>query len=158
LRRLLETDARIEGGEGVTAIVKELYMEDSGAIPDEVMPEAPATQAQKLTAAIGGEPAPSATEIVKDMAATVGAPEVMNEVEQTIKEVEKGPLFDEDGFKARVNQVVDQITAKTVAWSDIAKWVGPSGPEEITAANIANLEAYVSAYDPARAKKANKGR
>lgn len=149
LRTLLDTDARIEGGESLTGIIQEITLENPEDLPMDALPEPEPTQAQKLTDAIKTPPQPEAPPpppLEGNGTAEVG---------KAAEAVQSGPLFDQ-GFKDRANRIVDMIIAKPVDWKDIEKWVGPTCPEEITATNIANLEAYVMQYDPARAKKARK--
>jgi recombination protein RecT len=87
LRRLLETDARIEGGEAVTEIVQELNFEE-GEVIDGSAPEGPKTQAQKLAETIGAEVAGAdpgnqgAAAITQEIAATVAGIEGKGEAEK----------------------------------------------------------------------------
>jgi phage RecT family recombinase len=170
LRKLLETDARLEGGENLTNIIQEISLnpeEGMPDLPDEALPATPPTQAQKLADAIKVGP-----EVDGQVASQQDGMIPMNNGEPPTTPIEGGgtkeagdaadkaaggPLFD-PAFEGRVDAVMKIIEERPVDWRDIAKWVGPSRREEITAANLSNLTAYVNAYDPARAKKTNKAK
>jgi recombination protein RecT len=160
LRKLLDTDARLEGGENLTNIIQEITLnpeEGMPELPPEALPEAPATQAQKLADAIKINPEPEPPRVLEEPPPPPINGKGTEEAEAAAKAAESGPLFD-PAFEGRVDAVMKIIETKPVDWKDIEKWVGPTCRADIKAAVLSNLEAYVRQYDPTKAKKARGGK